>query len=63
MKIIVDRTRCSGLGLCESVAPDVFEVSDGGEVVLKTAEVPEDQLAEVEDAVAGCPTEALRIER
>lgn len=63
MKIIVDRNRCTGLGICESLAPDVFEVNDEGELVLRTGEVPDGQLTEVEEAVAGCPTEALRIER
>ena len=63
MKIIVDRDKCTGLGICESLAPGVFEVNDDGDLVLKAEEVPEGQLAEVEEAVAGCPTEALRIER
>lgn len=63
MKIIVDRAKCTGLGICESLAPDVFEVDDAGELVLLTETVGEDGLADVEAAVAGCPTEALRLER
>jgi ferredoxin len=62
MKIIIDRSRCTGLGICESLAPEVFEVDDAGDLVLKAGEVPEGQSADVEAAVAGCPTEALRIE-
>jgi ferredoxin len=31
MEIIVDRTRRTGLGTCESVVPDLFRVNDGGE--------------------------------
>jgi ferredoxin len=61
MRIIVDRTRCTGLGMCESVAPDVFEVNDEGELELRTATVPDGRLAEVEQAVACCPNEALRL--
>jgi ferredoxin len=61
VKIIVDRTKCTGLGICESLAPDIFEVNDDGDLVLKTDEVPGGQLADVESAVSSCPTEALRI--
>lgn len=63
MKIVVDWNKCTGLGICESLAPDVFEVNDAGELELKQEVVSDDQLSEVEEAVAGCPTEALRIER
>jgi ferredoxin len=61
MRIIVDRTRCTGLGMCESVAPDVFEVNDDGELELRTDTVPDGRLVEVEQAVACCPNEALRL--
>lgn len=63
MKIFVDRAKCTGLGICESLAPDVFEVDDDGNLVLLADDVPEGGLDDVESAVAGCPTEALRIER
>ena len=63
MRIAVDRSRCTGLGICESLAPDIFEVNDAGELVLKTEQVPDEELASIEEAVSGCPTEALRIER
>ena len=63
MKIIVDRAKCTGLGICESLAPDVFEVDDDGNLVLLAEEVPDGGLDDVESAIAGCPTEALRLER
>ena len=63
MKIVVDWNKCTGLGICESLAPDVFEVNDAGELELKLEVIADDRLSEVEEAVAGCPTEALRIER
>ncbi|HEY0537024.1 MAG TPA: ferredoxin [Actinoallomurus sp.] len=61
MRIIVDGTRCTGLGMCESVAPGVFEVNDDGEMELRTATAPGERLVEVEQAVACCPNEALRL--
>ncbi len=63
MKICVDYGKCTGLGICESLAPDYFEVNDAGDLVLLKEDVSEEDLQGIEEAVAGCPTEALRIER
>jgi ferredoxin len=63
MKVEVDFTKCTGLGICESLAPDVFEVNDEGDLVLLKADITDDELQGVEEAVAGCPTEALRLVR
>ena len=62
MEIIVDRTKCTGLGICESLAPDVFEVDDNGALVVKNPSVSDAEREDVEAAVAGCPTEALRLQ-
>jgi ferredoxin len=62
MRIVVDWDRCTGMGMCESLAPDVFEVDDDGSLILHTEEVSQDQEAEVREAVAACPTEALSLE-
>ncbi len=62
MRIVVDRNRCTGLGVCESMVPDMFEVREDGQLALHHETVPEGQLEDVEEAVASCPTEALRIE-
>ncbi|MEU7812246.1 ferredoxin [Pseudonocardia sp. NPDC049154] len=62
MKIVVDRSLCTALGVCESLAPDHFEIDDDGElVVLRENVSPEDRDA-VEAAVSGCPTAALKLE-
>ncbi|SDU68928.1 MULTISPECIES: ferredoxin [Gordonia] len=61
MKVTVDFGKCTGLGICESLAPDFFEVNDSGELVLLKEDIDPDELQAVEEAVAGCPTEALRI--
>lgn len=59
MKIAVDRDKCAGLGICESLAPRYFEVDDDGALGLKHDILEDGDLSDVEDAVAGCPTEAL----
>lgn len=63
MKILVDWDKCTGLGICESLAPDHFEVNDDGDLVLLDENVSEGDLQMVQEACDGCPTEALRIER
>ena len=62
MKIVLDENKCSSLGMCESVSPDHFEVGDDGSLTILNAEPSEDDRALVEEAVAACPTAALRIE-
>ena len=62
MKIVVDRDLCQGHGVCESEAPDVFSVSKKG-VLTVIDETPAVAMRpSVEQAVAFCPTKALRIE-
>ena len=59
--VTVDFDKCTGLGICESLAPDFFEVNDDGELLLLKEEIGDAELQEVEEAVNGCPTEALKI--
>ena len=59
-RVVVDRDLCQGHGVCESEAPDVFEVPKREVVVLD--ERPDDaHRAAVEAAVKFCPTHALSI--
>jgi ferredoxin len=61
MKIIVDENRCTGLGICESIAPGFFEVGDDGALVLLREEFDEPDRADLEEAVRSCPTLALSL--
>jgi ferredoxin len=63
MKVNVDRTRCSAIGICESISPDYFEVGDDGALALLREDVTPEDLAEVEEAVRSCPAAALRLEQ
>ncbi|WP_064444728.1 ferredoxin [Rhodococcus sp. YH3-3] len=62
MKVVVDRSKCTGLGICESLAPAFFEVDESGDLLVLKEDIEPGELAEIEEAVAGCPTEALKIE-
>ncbi len=52
---------CQGYANCVEVAPDVFDVSDEGKVVLLREEISDDERPGLEEAVRSCPMNALRI--
>lgn len=65
MRITVDRARCEGLGMCESMAPDHFEVveDDAGNETVDIV-VPEPEAGDrdlVHAAVQSCPVLALTL--
>ncbi|SSC22169.1 3Fe-4S ferredoxin, partial [Klenkia terrae] len=62
VRIVLDENKCSSLGMCESVAPDFFEVGDDGALKLLNPTPPGGRRALMEEAVAACPTSALSIE-
>ena len=61
MRIVVDRDLCTGQGMCESIAPDFFRVTEDGQVEIQVAVVPDGRLSEAELAVTCCPNEALEL--
>lgn len=62
MRIILDRDRCEGHGLCEEAAPSLMHLDDDGELVVDREEVGEADLALANAAVRVCPVAALRLE-
>ena len=62
MRIVVDRTKCSSIGLCEAVAPDIFEIGAGGSLEILVDAIGEDRRRDLEEACENCPTQALSIE-
>lgn len=62
MKIVVDRTRCTAIGICEGLAPDRFEVGDDGEMVVLGEDVSPADRQLIEEVVNSCPTQSLRLE-
>ena len=55
---VVDRDRCISSGICEHVAPEVFELDDDGVLRVLPGEPDPDAVAE---AVRQCPSGALRL--
>lgn len=60
-RVQVDRERCVTSGVCESLAPEVFEIDDDGILQVQREEPAEDQLDGVRDAVQACPARALAL--
>jgi ferredoxin len=60
-KIVVDRNRCTGLGMCEAAAPDVFEIQPDGSMKVLIENPSDDLMDVVQEAIDGCPTEALKL--
>ena len=61
MRVVVDRRRCTGIGICESLLPDRFEVDDDGTLQVHDHLVPAGTRAQVEEAVRACPAAALSL--
>ena len=61
MQVLCDFDKCTGLGLCESLAPDFFEVQDDGSLVVLRETFDEAERPALEEAVRSCPTEALSL--
>jgi ferredoxin len=61
MRIILDESKCDGLGMCEAEAPELFEVQDDGSLIILDLSPDEHRRDEVEAACDACPTQALSI--
>lgn len=61
MKVTVDDDRCRGHGVCCSLCPEVFDLTDAGYAAVLTSEVPQDLEEAVLTAVDGCPERAITV--
>ncbi len=61
MRVEVDLDKCTGHGICESIAEDVFEVQDDGTVLITDNERPDSDGDRMQKAVTQCPAAALRL--
>jgi ferredoxin len=62
MKAKVDPDRCLGCGICEGIAPEIFELGDEGIAVVKVDVIPADLEAAAKEAKEECPEEAISLE-
>lgn len=62
LRVIVDRSRCCGYGLCAQVCPQVYKLDADGLVFLESDRVPDGLEDEAREGAAACPAEAIAIE-
>ncbi|MGZ4447993.1 MAG: ferredoxin [Nocardioides sp.] len=61
MRIHVDRDRCEGLGMCEAMAHQFFELDDDEVMHVLDEHPAEEHRSQVAAAVASCPVLALSL--
>ena len=59
MKVTVDEERCAGHGMCLTLCPEVFEMTDDGWAVADPEEVPAGLEDAARDAIQNCPEQAI----
>ena len=61
MRITVDRDKCEGLGMCEAMAHEYFELDDDDTMTVLDETPPEAERVKVHAAVEACPVMALSL--
>lgn len=61
MKIIVDRTRCTGHAMCFAQAPELFPLDEEGFSIADGKEVPPGEEKRAQMGVEACPERAIRL--
>src|SRR6478736_492167 len=61
VRLIVDRIRCDGFGMCAELLPELVELDDWGYPIVAAGAIPDDLLDHARRAVAVCPVLALRL--
>ncbi|WAC92407.1 ferredoxin [Mycobacterium sp. Aquia_213] len=59
MKVWVDDQRCRGHGMCLTVCPDVFSLTDDGYAVSIEGDIPTELESAAHEAIEFCPEQAI----
>jgi len=62
MRIVTDPDRCTGNGLCMAHAPELFDQSEDGTVIVLQENPPAELEEAARRAAMHCPTEAITLE-
>jgi len=62
MKVVVDMDKCQDHGQCAFAAPEVFQISTEGKLVVLQDDPDESLRDAVEEAADVCPVQAITIE-
>jgi ferredoxin len=61
MELKVDRDLCEANAVCCGLAPEVFELDDDEQLIIKVPSPEADLLPKVQKAVERCPKNALAL--
>lgn len=59
MEVSVDDQRCRGHGICVTICPQVFTLTEDGYAVVENPYVPAELESAVGEAVQSCPEQAI----
>ena len=59
MRVAVDEDRCAGHGMCLTLCPEVFQMTDDGWAVADPPAVPAGLEDSVREAIDNCPERAI----
>jgi ferredoxin len=59
MKVGVDDQRCRGHGVCVTLCPQVFTLTEDGYSVVENPDVPPELEAATREAIESCPEQAI----
>jgi ferredoxin len=62
MKVIFDETKCKLHAQCRGAAPELFDFSPDGKLVVLNANPPEELREALQDAIDACPEQAISME-
>ncbi|WP_340539262.1 ferredoxin [Nocardioides sp. GXZ039] len=61
LRVVADLDACQGYANCLVNAPDVFDLSDDGKVVVLDVDLDTVDRTLLDEAIASCPATALRL--
>jgi ferredoxin len=59
VRVRVDEDRCAGHGMCLTLCPEVFDMTDDGWAIASDDEVPAEYEGAVHEAIENCPEHAI----
>lgn len=59
MRVTVNEDRCRGHGMCLTMCPEIFSLSDDGYAVADPEQVPDELRESAREAVENCPERAI----
>lgn len=63
MRVEVDPDVCAGHGQCNAVAPQVYDLDEGGYCLIRNSEVPTELELAAEEGAMACPVYAITVIR